>query len=404
MGLVLAVVAGLDAKVTGSPSPFPLSGGVNLYIGNHPEPCRTVGLRPGREWQELNLEATSRRDARANNAYFTGELRRVITEHPLGVARTMARKGLQLLNSRELPRNVDAYVFREWSEILSALVWKVGRFGFPFGLLLPLAVLGLVGRWREVPPPVRWFVLLVPLSIVAVFVSARYRVILAPVLAMLAAAGVTGLWTAWRAGVARQWMPAAAASIVVLVISVAPAPFCEEQKNYHAEMNYAVGYRHHRAGELNQAVAFYSEAVRENPEDTEVLNQLAVAYRQMGQPLAAVEQWRRAVQADPSFVEARVNLGAALVRLGRLDEGIAQYREALRVEPDLADAHHNLGVALMLQQRYDEAVAEFALAMREAHRYVRIYTDLAGQLEREGKPEVAAALRREVARVVAGGS
>ena len=46
--------------------------------------------------------------------------------------------------SRELPRNIDAYVLRDSSAPLRVLLWKAGVFGFPFGMLLVLAAGGAV--------------------------------------------------------------------------------------------------------------------------------------------------------------------------------------------------------------------------------------------------------------------
>ena len=50
----------------------------------------------------------------------------------------------QVTNARELPRNVDIYSHCDWSFLLSLLVFKIGSFAFPFGIIFPLACLGIV--------------------------------------------------------------------------------------------------------------------------------------------------------------------------------------------------------------------------------------------------------------------
>ena len=40
-------------------------------------------------------------------------------------------------------------LFGEWSSLMRVLTWKVGGFGFPFGIVLPFAVVGLVYYWRR---------------------------------------------------------------------------------------------------------------------------------------------------------------------------------------------------------------------------------------------------------------
>ena len=127
---------GLAHEHSGRWSLLPASAGINLYIGNNPNAAHTISIRPGSEWLELtNLPrrhgVTQRRDT---GRFFRGRVSDYGRSDPAGLMRGLAVKSGHLLSSRELPRNVDIYVFREWSVVLRSLVWKVGNFGFPFGI------------------------------------------------------------------------------------------------------------------------------------------------------------------------------------------------------------------------------------------------------------------------------
>ena len=51
--LVVVPVAGAARAVTGEAHALPASGGLNLHLGNNPEPCATLTIRPGQQWHEL---------------------------------------------------------------------------------------------------------------------------------------------------------------------------------------------------------------------------------------------------------------------------------------------------------------------------------------------------------------
>ena len=63
------------------------------------------------------------------------------------------------------------------------------RFRFPFGVLLPLVTLGLLYYYEQVPVVVKLFLILYPLSIILVFVTAGYKVSVVPIMSIMAVAG-----------------------------------------------------------------------------------------------------------------------------------------------------------------------------------------------------------------------
>ncbi len=143
--VVLIPVSSLSLEYTGDFSPLPRSGALNLYIGNNPDTEETMMIRPGMEWRELTrmpmLEGSE--TEQQDRMFFSRLFREYVTSHPLDYLAGLGWKGMQFLSSRELPRNIDPYTFREFSGLYSILTWKTGGFGFPFGILLPLAITGL---------------------------------------------------------------------------------------------------------------------------------------------------------------------------------------------------------------------------------------------------------------------
>ena len=218
--LVAAPIGLLNLRTTGRASILPYSGGANLYIGNNPDRRETITIRPGLQWEKLvelpagiGLQGGYRQER-----YYVGRVVDYAKSDPVGLIEGLVAKTLQFASSRELPRNVDVYLFRRWSLVLSAGIWKAGLLGFPFGALAALAALGALQGRRRVPAPVWLFLLLYPAAVVAVFVTARYRVPAVPILCVLAAAGLAG---AWRIAAARRWVELAVAACLVGGVALA---------------------------------------------------------------------------------------------------------------------------------------------------------------------------------------
>jgi len=57
-----------------------------------------------------------------------------------------------------------------------------------------------------------------------------------------------------------------------------------------------------------------------------------------GQTAEAIRYYREAIRLNPDDVDAHNNLGAVLDRKGHADEAIHEFQEAIRLKPEQADA------------------------------------------------------------------
>lgn len=330
LALVLLPLAAASAKYAGRFSILPASTGINLHIGNNPDAAATQTIRPGWEWAELTRlpEQHGVEHRRDTSAFFRNRFLDYVTKEPLGFLAGLAGKATQLASSRELPRNVDIYVMREWSPTLSALVWKIGSFGFPFGVLLPLALLGAFDLGRRVPWPLPLFLLVYGGSIVLVFVSDRYRAPLIAPLAVLAAAGALGLLDALRNRNRKRVAAAAIFLPLCGVLTSVAGPFPQERIDYKAELLYLVGTSARQRGELDRAEALLGEALWRVPSHSDALNQLGNLSAMRGQNDLALEYYRRATESAPGNAVARDNYARSLLRLTRALDGLGRTEEA----------------------------------------------------------------------------
>jgi len=245
-----------------------------------------------------------------------------VKREPADFVRGLVQKSVQFVSSRELPRNDDLYIARRYSWLLSALTWKAGGFGFPFGLLLPLALVGLVRHARRIPVPIYLFLVLYPAAVIAVFVSGRYRIPLVPILAVPAAAGA--LYAAhlvrgrdWR----RTALVAGAVCAAAAALSLA-GPFVVENYNYEAEMHCIVGFELMKQNRMDAALSELSEALRLDPEYGDAHKYVGLIMSEERRHAEAAVHLRKALERQPDSYLIRYYLGGTLLNLGKRDEAL----------------------------------------------------------------------------------
>ncbi len=104
-------------------------------------------------------------------------------------------------------------------------------------------------------------------------------------------------------------------------------------------------------------------ALRANPNDPDVLTNLALWSSLMNKPKDEETYSRKAIAAKPDFMPARLYLGDSLQAQNRLDDAVQVYRQALAIDPKIYQAHNELGNILDKQGFTGEAMKEFRLSL-----------------------------------------
>lgn len=110
-----------------------------------------------------------------------------------------------------------------------------------------------------------------------------------------------------------------------------------------------------KLGRLAEAETCYRQAIEHNPEHADAHNNLGVLLKRSGRPEAAAAAYRRALQVRPDYPQAHNNLGVLYKESERLAEAEIDYRRAIELKPDYADARWNLSLVLLELGRYREA-------------------------------------------------
>jgi tetratricopeptide (TPR) repeat protein len=430
LAIVLVPVAARNSYVGGGFYITTSQFGPNFYIGNNPAADGTYqSLRFGRGAPEYERQDATDLAERALgkrltpsevSSYWTDKALDFITSRPGAWLTLMGRKVALLWNATEMLDTESQETHAEWSVPL-----RLGGFIGHFGVLVPLALFGLVVTW---PMRSRLWILYAmtfayAASVVLFYVFARYRYPLVPLLILFAAAGLVEAPHFFRmltkgsttedtesdGGNGKQAVASVKASqlrdlrgraLWTLAAVAAAAVFCnwpilsttlmravtetnlgvalqaegrldEATDHYHRAIalqpDYPPAYNNlatalRAKGQLGDAIATYERAISMRPEYPEAEYNLANVLMDAGKPAEAVDHFRIALQTIPASVDVHNNLGIALMGQGKRDEAIAEFREALQVDPDSVTAHRNLADALGSAHQYDEAIRHYRRA------------------------------------------
>jgi tetratricopeptide (TPR) repeat protein/peroxiredoxin len=144
-----------------------------------------------------------------------------------------------------------------------------------------------------------------------------------------------------------------------------------------------------REGRTGDAIPYFQEALKINPDHLIALENLGNACRQQKNWDEARRALERAVMVGPQDPEANYSLGMVFAQLNDNDQAYEYLQRALKARPGYPEALNNLGVLYLRTGRRDEAVASFEECIRAAPAFDQSYLNLARVYVLEGTPDKA---------------
>jgi Tfp pilus assembly protein PilF/membrane protease YdiL (CAAX protease family) len=185
----------------------------------------------------------------------------------------------------------------------------------------------------------------------------------------------------WSPGYVTAEMPPAGVGAVARVRLPGPLSFCGATGAYlgfaaaallyvgpgapHTPYDYNErGNAHIEKGELHEALAEYSEAIRLDPGCACAYANRGLVRVRQGLYAAALPDLDQAIRLDPKMAEAYLNRGVARHNLGRYDEAIADYDRAIALAPKEVLAYTNRGLAYLAKGDAARALEDLDEAVR----------------------------------------
>ena len=153
----------------------------------------------------------------------------------------------------------------------------------------------------------------------------------------------------------------------------------------YASAHNGIGAILFKQAKLDEAINRFYQALRIQPEDAIVHYNLGKVFARQEKLAKAISHYNEAVRDDPKYFKAHNSLGMALARQGKFDEAIGHLSQALKIKPDYASAHNNLGALLIRQGKLDEATSHLAKALELRSDYAEAHDNLGALLARQGR-------------------
>lgn len=142
-------------------------------------------------------------------------------------------------------------------------------------------------------------------------------------------------------------------------------------------------------GKVAEAIPYFRNAIRIQPQFARAHNKLGAALAELGQHADAIPYYRNAIAIQSGQAEALNNLGNALAKTGELDEALTYYKSAIAADANYASPHNGLGSALDDLGKLDEAIAEYEKAILLQANFAAAHSNLAVAWFRKGNLEQA---------------
>ncbi|MDE2707097.1 MAG: tetratricopeptide repeat protein [Gemmatimonadetes bacterium] len=277
----------------------------------------------------------------------------VVLWYFLGIATNAGGSPDLLVRGGEHLPALDMYHARGDSAVLATLLWKWGL-AFPFGLVLPLALLGMgfaVATRERGALLVLLFVATGAVGTALYGAHAETRMVLVPVLLLFAVSGVGQL-----AQLSWAWKGVTVAGLVLiagLVNASTPAMDRTAQASQHRHL----GRAYAELGMTATAIAAYEQALAVGSTDKDVYRALAALYDASGKPERALGISRAFVSHWPADERGQRALGDRYMAMGRSQQARTIYQQL--VAGGQESLLGRLGDAQLTSGALDEAIQSY---------------------------------------------
>ncbi|MFH1061441.1 MAG: tetratricopeptide repeat protein [Candidatus Omnitrophota bacterium] len=378
--------------------------GINLYIGNNPQADGKTAVPPSRDFSYQGWEdnvwvssikvAQSETGRNLNNSqvsnYWMFKTAEYIIQRPGHFLGLISRKLYYLFNAYEISENQSIYFFRLWSSLLSILVFSNSFISFPFGIIAPLALLGIFisfDKNNQKLIMLNCFILAHLMVMVIFFVVSRYRTVLVPYFVIYAAYG--GVWLFDNLNQKKFKLFFKSVLGLVILFAYCNLSFFGVAQEDASKWFFNLGTAFHYKGQTAKALKSFEQAYKINPQNMDVLYNIGVLHLENNRYDQAIKIFEQVIAQDPDDSAAYNNIGFALFKQGKYEEAIKFYNKVLAFDPGDVGTMVNLGSAYVVLEKPTQALALFEKVIKIDPKFASAYNHRAALYETIGQPALA---------------
>ena len=126
------------------------------------------------------------------------------------------------------------------------------------------------------------------------------------------------------------------------------------KRDQEANLKYAEANKNYQ-----QAIDYYTEAVKLNVIDHESYNNRANIYMDQNKFANAIVDYKQALIVKPDYYVALDNMGALYARRGLFDSALYYFTKVIELKSDYKPTYSNRAITFMSLKRYDEAIKDW---------------------------------------------
>jgi tetratricopeptide (TPR) repeat protein len=139
-------------------------------------------------------------------------------------------------------------------------------------------------------------------------------------------------------------------------------------------------------GKDAEAIEKFQQALALDPQQANILGNMAESYRKLGKMDEALDSYKKAIAIAPNEGIFYTNMGVVLEKMGKKEESLEAYKKASSLNTGgSAQSHFNLGASFANSGKTDEAIDAFRKAIAADPNFADAYYQLGMSLS--GKPE-----------------
>lgn len=366
--------------------PITAQSGLNLYLGNNEyadgQSLILPKVEPDNTMILSRLVRLSREIAKNDIGhelsepeicgYWAEKAFQFIVDNPGKFLKLTLKRKLFFISGVEIGQSIDVYAEANKSKLLTALVWNY-FLAFPFGLLLPLALIGAFVLRSHVTRllPIYIFIVVYSFSVILTLVNAIDRLPIVPLLMMVAAGGLV------RLGALREEIPNSKKLILALVFIAFLLPFNQKLfglgQPHPFFIYYGDGLSNQSHGEFAKAEIAFLRADSAFPFSAQLAVNLAEVEVKLNKTQEAEKNVTRAIELNPQSASGYNVLGLLIREKGELDSALVLFGRAVElfipsdVRPnEIGEYYLNLAECYRQLEMYDSAGAAYHQAMTRA--------------------------------------
>lgn len=384
---------------------LPANSGIVFFQGNNPDYMDTIGIRPGVSYQNL-IEEPSRhgviptREDYGYNQYFYSRAFRFMAHQPVQYIQCLRYKIRTLIGGYELPETYDLYSCRKYSPVMKRLLFYWNGFGFPFSILFPLSIMGMIIGIRQSGSHrlLILFLACMLFSLLGYWNSTRYRMVIIPILLLYSGFFIVWIHKQMKQRDIRKITLSVLLFSVLLAAGSLPYSHFSMDHNFEAERYISAGLSSISRKNMKVGFDLLQKGVSLEPDNFYYRGQLAHALQKKGLYHESLQEYQKALQLNSEDITLHNNIGTLYEKLKMVEMALHHYRKAVSLNPNFSISRHNLGALLFSQQKYGEAAANLKTAVlfgpdfSSSHYLLGMSLLKLGQ-RKQGMEEIAEAIR-----------